>query len=173
LTEYRRPCLLDRSRHQLEDFVCAEPAYADWLKRFAGQSRRADTAATWVIAEAEYRVAAYATLSMTGLDLSLAPPPIAKRSPDPIPALLIGRLAVDARHAGVGLGTELVKHILATAVELNQSAACKAVVVTALNPDARRFWRDHLGFLSFDPDDPEGFDLYLPTSTIAATLASL
>lgn len=159
--------------HKLDDFVCTEPAYADWLKRFAGQSRRADTAATWVIADAEFRVVAYATLSMTGLDLSLAPAAIAKRSPDPIPALLVGRLAVDERHAGVGLGTELVKHVLATAVELNQSAACRAVVVAALNDDARRWWLDRLGFVPFDPDDPENFDLYLPTSIIAATLDAL
>jgi GNAT superfamily N-acetyltransferase len=176
LTEYRRPALLDPSRHDRSQFSCAEraePAYADWLRRFAGQSRRANTAAVWVITDADDRVVAYASLSMTAIDLSRAPAALAKRAPDPVPALLIGRLAVDKQHEGAGLGTELVKHALATAVELNVSAAFKAVVVTALNEAARRWWSTRLGFVPFDGDDPENFDLYLLTSTIAATLDAL
>jgi len=110
---------------------------------------------------------------MTGIGVSEAPAALAKRAPDPIPALLIGRLAVDERHEGVGLGTELVKHILATAVELNESAALRAVVLTALNDVARRWWRDRLGFVPFDPGDAGNFDLFLLTSTIAATLEAL
>jgi GNAT superfamily N-acetyltransferase len=168
-----RPCLLDPSRHDRSGFTCTEAAYADWLHRFAGQSRRGDTAATWVIADTDDAVVAYATLSMTGIDLSRAPAPLGKRSPEPVPALLIGRLAVDTRHEGQGLGTSLVAHILATAVELNEAAAFKAVVVTALNDAARRWWQDRLGFIPFDADDPDNFDLYLLTSTIAATLDSL
>lgn len=172
MTEYRRPCSFDPAVHDRSEFACAEPAYGEWLRTFAGQSRRADTAAIWVIADPAYKVVAYATLSMTGIDLSKAPPALAKQSPDPVPALLIGRLAVDERCEGSGLGTELVKHILATAVELNASAALKAVVVTALNDAARRWWRDRLGFTPFDADDEASFDLYLLTSTIAATLAT-
>ncbi len=170
MTEYRRPRLLDPALHDRSQFVCVETAYADWLKRFAGQSRRGDTAATWVIADSEYRIVGYATLSMTGIDLSKAPAELAKRAPDPVPALLIGRLAVDQRHEGLGIGTEFVKHILATALELNESAAFRAIVVTALNDAARRWWGERLGFGPFDPEDPENFDMYLLTSTIAATL---
>lgn len=173
MTEYRRPALLDPAVHDRTTFSCAEPAYGDWLRRFAGQSRRADTAATWVIANADHTVVAYATLSMTAIDLSTAPTALARRAPDPIPALLIGRLAVDQRHEGMGLGTELVKHILATAVELNRTAAFRAVVVTALNEAARRWWSGRLGFIAFDQRDPQNFDLYLTTSAIAATLQAL
>ncbi len=173
LTEYRRPALLDPAVHDRSQFECAVAAYSDWLRRFAGQSRRADTAATWVIADPDYRVLAYVTLSMTAIDLSKAPATLAKRAPDPIPALLVGRLAVDERHEGLGLGTELVEHILATAVDLNDSAAFRAVVVTALNGAARRWWSKRLGFVAFDPQDPDNLDLYLMTSTIAATLDRL
>lgn len=63
--------------------------------------------------------------------------------------------------------------ILATAVELNQSAAFKAVVSAALNDDARTWWRDRPGFAPFDPDDPDNFDLCLPANTIAASLEGL
>lgn len=53
---------------------------------------------------------------------------------------MIGRLATGTRVAGLGLGTEMVKHILATAAELNIKAACRGVVVSALNANAFRLW---------------------------------
>lgn len=132
----------------------------EWLRRYAGQSRRGDTAATWVIADDEDVVVAFATLSMTAIDLSRAPVALAKGSPDPVPALLVGRLAVDRRYSGLGLGTELVKHVLATAVELNTRAACKAIVVSAFDRDARRWW-ERFGFRPFHHADDAGLDLYL------------
>ena len=101
-----------------------------------------------------------------------APKPLGKGAPRQIPALLIGRLATDIRVAGLGLGTEMVKHVLATAAELNIKAACRAVVVTALNADAFRWWL-RFGFEPFDANDPANLDLYLLTKDIAATMANL
>lgn len=173
MPEYCRPCPLDPELHDGAGFGCREAAYADWLRRYAGQNRKGNAAAAWVIADDEQRVVAYATLSMTGIDLTRAPVALRKGAPGPIPALLTGRLAVDERHEGLGLGTELVRHIFATAVELNQSAAFKAVVVRALGRDALSWWTDRLGFVPFDPTDPEDFDLHLLTDTVAATLAAL
>ena len=139
------------------------------MRRYAGQNRRRDTAATWVIADAQNVVVAYASISMTGIDRSAAPEIVAKGAPDPVPALLLGRLAVDRRYAGLGIGTTLAAHVLATAVELNERAACRAVVVTALNSNARSWWQ-RLGFHAFDPSDSDQLDLYLLTAEIEATL---
>lgn len=141
----------------------------EWLRRDAGQNRRRDTAATWVIADSGDVVIAYASVAMTGIDRSAAPQALAKGAPDPAPALLLGRLAVDHRYASLGIGTTLAAHVLATAVELNKKAACQAVVVTALT-DTARTWSKRLGFHAFAPDDPDQLDLYLLTSDIDATL---
>jgi hypothetical protein len=54
-------------------------------------------------------------------------------------------------------------------VELNEKAACRAVVVTALNANAQAWW-ERLGFHPFGPDDRDRLDLYLLTSEIEATL---
>ncbi len=62
-------------------------------------------------------------------------------------------------------GSALTAHVLATAVELNEKAACRAVVVTALNPRARDWWQ-RLGFRPLDPDQPEQLDLYVLTAEI-------
>ena len=169
MTELRRPEPLDPGRHRRDEFDSGEPALDEWLRRYAGQNRRRDTAATWVIADANDVVVAYASVAMTGIDRTAAPVPVGKGAPDPVPALLLGRLAVDRRHAKLGIGTTLTTHVLATAVELNQKAACRAVVVTALNPTARTWW-EYLGCHPFYPEDPSELDLYLLTSEIEETL---
>ena len=169
MTELRRPALLDSRRHDREQFDSGEQVLDEWLRRYAGQNRRRDTAATWVIANSNDVVVGYASVAMTGIDRSAAPEALAKGAPDPVPALLLGRLAVDRRYANLGIGTALALHALATAVELNEKAACRAVVVTALTRQARG-WCERLGLHPFDPDEPDQFDLYLLTSEIEATL---
>jgi GNAT superfamily N-acetyltransferase len=169
LTELRRPALLDLARHERARFESGDPVLDEWLRRYAGQSRRRDTAATWVIVDAEDVVVAYASVAMTAIDRSAAPPAVARQAPDPVPALLLGRLAVDRRHTGIGIGTALVAHVLATAVELNAKAACRAVVVSSSNMEVRRWW-ERLGFHRFDPDDDQCLDLYLLTAELDATL---
>jgi GNAT superfamily N-acetyltransferase len=172
LTELRRPVPLDPRLHDREPFDSGEPALDDWLRHYAGQTGRRDTAATWIIANGDAIVVAYASVAMTGIDRSAAPDPLAKGAPDPVPALLLGRLAVDRGYASLGIGTTLAAHVLATAVELNAKAACRAVVVTALNATASTWW-ERLGFHPFDPNEPDRLDLYLLTAEIEATLQQL
>lgn len=172
MTELRRPEPLDPKRHDRSAFNSGAPDLDDWLRRYSTQNRRGNTAATWVVTATNSIVVGYVSLAMTGIDRSTAPVLLAKHAPDPVPALLIGRLAVDRSVEGLGIGTALVAHVLATAVDLNRQAACRAVVATALG-DAARSWWERLGFHPFDPADPDSFDLYLLTSEIAATLESL
>lgn len=121
-----------------------------------------------MISDASGVVAAYASLAMTAVDRSAAPAVLARQAPDPVPALLLGRLAVDRRYAGLGIGTALVAHVLATAVELNAKAACRAVIVSALNAPARRWW-EHLGFQPLGAGATDT-DLYMMTADIGVTL---
>lgn len=172
MTELRRPKPLDPKRHDRSAFDSGSRELDGWLRRYSTQNRKRDTAATWVVADADSVVVGYVSLAMTGIDRSSAPEVLAKHAPDPVPALLIGRLAVDRSVAGLGIGTALVAHVLANAVALNEQAACRAVVVTALDSAARSWW-ERLGFHPFDADDPDSFDLYLLTSEIAATLEAL
>jgi GNAT superfamily N-acetyltransferase len=169
LIELRRPALLDAQRHNRSRFESGEAALDEWLRRYSGQNRRRDTAATWVIADVDDLVVAYASVAMTGIDRSAAPDVVAKGAPDPVPALLLGRLAVDRHYANLGIGTALAAHVLATAVELNEKAACRAVVVSAIHRHARTWW-ERFGFHPFDASDPDRLDLYVLTSEIEATL---
>jgi hypothetical protein len=84
LTELRRPVPLDPERHDRQGFDSGEPVLDEWLRRYAGQNRRRDTAATWVIADERHTVVAYASVAMTGIDRSAAPLGLAKQAPDPV-----------------------------------------------------------------------------------------
>jgi len=173
LTELRRPEPLDPERHDRSSFDSGSADLDEWLRRYSTQNRRRNTAATWVIADADMVVVAYVSLAMASIDRGSAPPSVAKHAPDPVPALLIGRLAVDRSHAGLGVGTVLVAHVFATAVDLNDRVARRAVVVAAALDDDARSWWQRLGFNPFDPADQDNLDLYLITSEIEATLRSL
>ena len=162
---------LEPERHDRSTFDCGSAELDTWLRQYAGQNRRRDTAATWVIVDRSDAVRAYASLAMTGIDRSRAPQALSAHAPDPVPALLIGRLAVDRQVAGRGVGTALVAHVLATAVDLNHRAACRAVVVSALDEPARSWW-ERLGFHPLDAS-ADSLDLYLLTSDVEATLAKL
>ncbi|AKN16739.1 N-acetyltransferase GCN5 [Mycobacterium haemophilum DSM 44634] len=170
--EFYRPTLLDPEKHQREGFASGEPSLDEWLRRYAGQNRRGNTAAVWGIVDRGHRVVCYATLSMTSVDRAASPAPLAKGAPMQVPALLVGRLATDTHVTGLGLGTQMVKHILATAAELNLKAACRAVVVTALNPGAFNWWQ-RFGFEPFDSEDSTNLALSLLTKDITATLTQL
>lgn len=172
MTELHRPEPLDPEVHDRSAFDSGAPELDEWLRRYSSQNRRRNTAATWVIVDADAVVRAYVSLAMTSIDRGAAPSSVAKHAPDPILALLIGRLAVDRSLAGRGVGTALVAHVLATAADLNERAACRAVVVSALD-DAARSWWERLGFHPFDPADPDNLDLYLLSTEIGATLRSL
>ncbi len=88
MTELHRPAPLDPRRHDREQFDSGEPVLDEWLRRYAGQNRRRDTSATWVIADVDDVVVAYASVAMTGIDRSAAPDALAERAPNPVPALL-------------------------------------------------------------------------------------
>ena len=172
MTELRRPEPLDPKLHDRSSFDSGSPDLDEWPRRYSTQNRRRNTAATWVIADADAVVVAFVSLAMTSIDRGAAPSSVAKHTLDPVPALLIGRPAVDRSHGGLGIGTALVAHVLATAVDLNDRAACRAVVVSALD-DSTRSWWERLGFHPFDPDDAANLDLHLLTSEIEITLRSL
>jgi hypothetical protein len=96
---------------------------------------------------------AYGCVAMTGIDRSAAPQLVAKGAPVRQP-----------RHRERP-GSARSPH----SRRAHEKAACRAVVVTALNANARDRW-ERFGFHPFEPDDPERLDLYLLTSEIEATL---
>lgn len=66
--------------------------------------------------------------------------------PDPIPVMLMGRLAVAKSHQGKGIARGLVRDAVLRTLKAAEIAGIRALLVHALDGDAARFYR-HLGFL--------------------------
>lgn len=103
------------------------------------------------------------TLSAASFEKELLTPDEAKRLPHyPIPAILIGRLAVDLNSRGQGLGESLLMDAFIRVVRVSEVIAVYAIIVDAKNDDALAFYKRY-GFLSFETIP---YRLYLPLDSI-------
>lgn len=150
-------------QHDRESFACGEPALDDYLRRRASQDARRRVARVFVAAgAAPGEIAGYYTLSAASFEKDELPAGIAKRLPHyPVPAVVIGRLAVSRPFQGRGLGETLLLDAVRRVVRASASIAAYAVVVDAKNDAARAFY-ERYGFRPF-PATPRR--LFLPLAT--------
>lgn len=150
-------------QHDRESFACGEPALDDYLRRRASQDTRRRVARVFVAAgAAPGEIAGYYTLSAASFEKDELPAGIAKRLPHyPVPAVVIGRLAVSRSFQGRGLGETLLLDAIRRVVRASASIAAYAIVVDAKNDAARAFY-ERYGFRPF-PSTPRR--LFLPLAT--------
>jgi GNAT superfamily N-acetyltransferase len=70
---------------------------------------------------------------------------IRQNMPDPIPVMVLARLAVDVRAQGIKLGAALLRDAVQRCIQVSQNAGVRALLVHALNDKARQFY-EHYGF---------------------------
>jgi len=149
-----------------DDFDCGTESLNDYLKRYALQNLKKDIAVT-IVAVSESnpkKILGYYSASMAQVSFENLPPALAKGIPRyPVPAMRIGRLAVDRAAQGAGLGAMLLQHALSRALELSREVGTRMVLVEAIDKNATRFYEKY-GFVSL-VDLP--FSLVLPTETVA------
>ena len=150
------------AEHDRGSFHCGEDALDRYLRTQATQDIRRRVAACFVAVEtASGNVAAYYTIAAASLPLVDLPPQEAKRLPryPTLPAVRIGRLAVDQRFQGRGLGAALL--VDAARRTLQAPPAVFALLVDAKNDQAVAFYRRY-GFRSLASRPPT---LFLPLAT--------
>ena len=148
--------------HDRLAFSCGVAALDRYLHTQAGQDVRRHVANCFVATpETSNIVAGYYTFSATSIPLADLPADHAKRLPrhPVVPAALIGRLAVDRRYRGAGLGAGLISDAIRRATR--SEAAVFAVVVDAKDDAAAAFYLHH----SFRPFASRPASLYLPIAT--------
>jgi len=155
------------AEHRREGFDCGDAALNDFLLRQAGQQQRRGFGKTYVaLADDGVSVIGFVTVS-AGQVATSALSSQAKLPRYPAPVLRIGRLAVDARHQGEGVGQDLLAFALRLAVEFSQRVGLYAVVVDAKHDKAKAFYVK-LGFIVC-VDNP--LCLYLPVATLERAAA--
>jgi len=163
--------LLSRS-HERGGFDCGEPELNTYLQRQAWQDMRRGVARVFVARNASSpRVVGYFSLSAASFSCQDLPVETARRLPYyPVPAALLGRLAVDNACQGGGLGKFLLFDAFYRVLQASDILAVYALVVDAKHARARAFY-EHFGFLSF-PATPSRLFIPLETLRQGAKVAS-
>ena len=151
------------SHHNRASFSCGEPSLDRYIHRQASQDARRRVARVFVASgDPPERIAGYYTLSAASFERESLPGELARRLPHyPVPAAVIGRLAVDLRSQGSGLGEVLLLDAIHRVVRAGDTIGVYAVVVDVLHDRASAFY-ERYGFAPF-PSQP--LRLYLPLRT--------
>ena len=150
------------AKHVRDAFDCGEPKLNEYLRRYARQNHDNGIAKAFVVADGNKRVIGYYTLSSADVEFENLPGDQKKHIPRyPIPAMRIGRFAVDTSVQRCGLGERLLIDALRRVMWISEQAGVRLILVDAKDEKAKQFYIRY-GFLEF-PDHP--MNLFLPIDT--------
>ncbi len=133
------------SAHLVNLFSCGEPVLDDWLKRRALTNQVTGASRTFVVADREQHVMGYYALAAGAVTHQDATRSIRQNMPDPIPVMVLARLAVDSRAQGLKLGAAMLQDALDRCIRIASNAGVRAILVHALNERAKEFY-EYYGF---------------------------
>jgi len=131
--------------HILSDFDCGEPQLNDWLKRRALANQASGASRTFAVVDNRRRVVGYYALSAGAVAHRVSTGAVRRNMPDPIPVIVLARLAVDRNAQGKQIGGALLRDAVSRAISVSENAGIRALLVHALNERAIAFYR-HYGF---------------------------
>jgi GNAT superfamily N-acetyltransferase len=125
--------------HELDRFESGELSLDEWLKKRALKNQVTGASRCFVLCE-EKTVIGYYTLSAGAITLDIAPKAMRRNMPQPLPVLLLGRLAIDRNYHNKGLGSALLRDAMIRATSVTKDAGVFAILVHALSESAKRFY---------------------------------
>ena len=132
------PVLLDDG-HTFDAFDCGVPPLDQWLKRRARSNAASGATHTYVACEGN-KVVGYYALAAGAVEVTAAPGRFRRNMPDPIPVIVLGRLAVDTSQQGRGLGRALFRDAALRVLQAASIIGVRGVLVDAISDDARAFY---------------------------------
>lgn len=151
--------------HDAGDFRCGSETLDDWLRRRALKNEDAGASRTYVVC-AGGKVRGYYCLAAGSVELTRAPGRVRRNMPDPLPVMVIGRLAVHSEHQGRGLGLDVLRDAVLRTRQAARIAGIRAILVHALSEDAARFYRK----AGFQPSPLDPMTLMVTLADVEAAL---
>ncbi|MGH8112653.1 MAG: GNAT family N-acetyltransferase [Rhodanobacteraceae bacterium] len=137
--------------HDVSAFDCGHPELADWLRRRAHSNEVARGSRCFVVCEAR-RVIGFHALAAGSIERAQVPGASRRDMPEPLPAILLGRLAIDSKWQGQGLGADLFRDAVLRASRAPREIAARVLLCHAIDAKAKVSYLHH-GFVesTFDP----------------------
>jgi GNAT superfamily N-acetyltransferase len=132
-------------------FDSGEIVLDDWLRRRALPNEESGASRTYVV-RAGIRVVGYYSLAVGAVSHDAVTGRMRRNMPQPIPVMILGRLAVDREFQGRGLGAGLLRDAVLRSIQAGQIAGIRGMLVHTISENARRFYESH-GFVA-SPVDP-------------------
>jgi GNAT superfamily N-acetyltransferase len=151
--------------HQIDGFNSGNSHLGDWLKRRARKNELEGASRTYVLCTGKV-VIAYYCLASGAVAQAAATGRIRRNMPDPIPVMVIGRLAVDSRWQGQGIGRALLRDAILRTLSAAEIAGISAILVRAISEEAKQFYEK----FGFTPSPPDAMTLMVKISDARAAL---
>lgn len=154
------------STHEKSDFSCGKEMLDTYIQKQANQDVKRKLSVCFVITELETKlIKGYYTLSNNSVPLKFVPDSVKKKLPpsyETIPTTLLGRLAIDERYQGQGMGKLILIDALKRSYEISKTMGSFAVVVDPIDQEAENFYNKY-GFVKL----PDSGKMFLPMKTIS------
>lgn len=128
------------SAHDVTRFSCGTPSLDTWLRKRALSNQGTGASRTYVMAE-NGQVVGYYALANGSVAASEAPGSVRRNMPDPVPVMILARLAIDGAWQGKGLGTDLLRDAVLRTMQAAEIGGIRALLVHALDDPAAVFYQ--------------------------------
>ncbi|MEP7053016.1 MAG: GNAT family N-acetyltransferase [Pseudomonadota bacterium] len=135
-----------RANHELSEFSCQHASLNSWLTKRALANGASGASKTYVVCSGERLVVGYYALAAGSLMVTAVPSRLRRNMPDPLPLIVLGRLAVDSAWTGRGIGGGLLKDAVLRAMQAAELIGVRALLCHALDQEAKAFYLKH-GFV--------------------------
>jgi GNAT superfamily N-acetyltransferase len=149
--------------HLISGFDCGVTSLDDWLKRRALANQVSGASRTFVACQ-DTHVIGYYALASSAVHTEIAPGRFRRNMPEPIPVVVLGRLAVIQPFHGQGLGRALFYDAARRVIQAADSIGVRGLLVHAISEDARSFYLK----LGFDPSPLEPMTLMITLADLRA-----
>lgn len=150
---YSAPVLLTQA-HDPSTFDSGEPVLDDWLRKRAWNNLQTAASRTYVVRpNGSNQIVGYFAFSMGQILAHEVTGPMRRDMPGQIPAVILGRLAIDRLWQGKGLGAALLADAVRRAIRASREIVARLVIVHAISPAAEAFYRHH-GFTRLPVETP-------------------
>jgi len=153
-------------RHDLAPFGCGAASLDDWLRRRARGNQASGASRTFVVCDSN-RVVGYYALAAGGVAGAAASGRFRRNMPDPIPVVVLGRLAIDVSQQGRGLGRALFRDAALRVTSAAETIGIRGILVHAISDQAKSFYMA----LGFEPSPLEPMTLMVTLGNVRASLA--